>query len=54
MTELGYTKVTETPNENAVSLRYFLNNDTTNTNNYIEFNFVDNTIETVTITTPAS
>ena len=37
MTELGYTKVTETPNENAVSLRYFLNNDTTNYGYEIEY-----------------
>ena len=54
MTELGYSKVTETPSDNGVTLRYFLNNDTTNTNNYIEFSFVSNTIENVTITTPAS
>lgn len=51
MTELGYKKVSETTNENTLTLKYFLNDDSTNTNDYVEFYFVDNVVETVTIST---
>ncbi len=51
MIELGYKKVSETTNENTLSLKYFLNDDSTNTNDYVEFYFVDNVVETVTIST---
>ena len=49
MTELGYTKVSEINNEDHVYLRYFLNNDSANANDYVEFYFINNIVETVTI-----
>ena len=49
MTELGYTQVNETTNGDSVYLRYFLNNDTANSNDYVEFYFANNVVETVTI-----
>ncbi len=51
MKDMGFDKVDENTNNNSISLKYYFNNDKTNQNSYIEFNFNNNTIESVTIST---
>ena len=49
MVELGYKKYSETSNGNTTNLKYFMNDNESYSNDYVEFYFVDNAIETVTI-----
>jgi len=49
MVELGYKKYSESSNGNATNLKYFMNDNESYSNDYVEFYFVDNAIETVTI-----
>jgi hypothetical protein len=49
MIQLGYTKVSENTAGENTYLRYFLNDDSMNTNDYIEFYFQGNVVQTVTL-----